>query len=109
MKYELTDIINDQGLKQIKRISDGQLGGWIEKEENLSQSGDCWVFEKAQVSGEAQVFENAQVFGKIPNPVSNSYFPILIKSEGRKLVIQKPENLPMNVAFTIIETNIEIN
>ena len=23
----------------------GDLGGWVEKEENLSQEGDAWVFE----------------------------------------------------------------
>ena len=37
-------------------VSVGDLGGWIEKEENLSQvSGDAWVSGNALVSGNAQV------------------------------------------------------
>ena len=45
-------------------ITKGELGGYIEKEENLSQvSGDAWVSGDAQVSGDAWVSGNAQVFG----------------------------------------------
>lgn len=38
----------------------GDLGSWVEEEENLSQEGDCWVY------GKAMVFDNemAQVFDK---------------------------------------------
>ena len=34
-------------------ISAGEKGGWVEKEENLSQSGNAWVF------GNAEVYDNA--------------------------------------------------
>lgn len=40
------------------------LGGWIEKEENLSHLGNCWVYGKARVYGEAQVSGEARVSGK---------------------------------------------
>ena len=30
-------------LKRIRRIKDGFIGGWIEKEENLSHKGICFV------------------------------------------------------------------
>lgn len=36
-------------------VSEGELGGFIERENNLDQSGDAWV------SGDAQVFGNARV------------------------------------------------
>lgn len=36
-------------------------GGWIEKEENLSQEGDCWVYSDAMVYGNATVRDNAVV------------------------------------------------
>ena len=39
------------------------LGGWVEKEDNLSQTGDAWVSGNAQVSGDAQVCGDANVFG----------------------------------------------
>ena len=29
----------------------GELGGFVEKEENLKQSGDAWVSGHAEVSG----------------------------------------------------------
>ena len=67
MKYELTDetkIFFGRTLHRIKATKDfedvraGELGGWIEKEENLSQDGNCWVDGNAWVSG------NASVWGK---------------------------------------------
>lgn len=36
-------------------------GGWIEKEENLSQEGNCWVYSDAMVYGNATVRDNAVV------------------------------------------------
>jgi cytoskeletal protein CcmA (bactofilin family) len=44
-------------------VSKGDLGGYIEKEENLDTESDTWVFGDARVSGDAQVFGNAQVSG----------------------------------------------
>jgi len=63
-KYKFTNItIKYDGhiLHEIKRLSDGKLGGWIEKEENLSQEGNCWVDGEAKVYGDAKVEGNAQV------------------------------------------------
>lgn len=37
----------------------GEKGGWIEKEENLSQYGNAWVF------GNAEVYDNACVRGNV--------------------------------------------
>ena len=69
--FELTDkfIINAFGAKlfqikctrKIKYADIGDLGGYIEKENNLS--GDAWVSGNAQVSGDARVFGDAQVSG----------------------------------------------
>ena len=40
----------------------GDLGGWIEKEENLSHEGKAWVWGNAEVCGNAKVWGNAEVF-----------------------------------------------
>ena len=41
----------------------GELGGYIEKEENLAQvSGDAWVYGNAWVYGDAQVFGKINMF-----------------------------------------------
>ncbi len=44
-------------------VEKGELGGFIEKEDNLSHDGDAWVYGNAQVFGNAQVSGNARVYG----------------------------------------------
>lgn len=44
-------------------VSAGELGGFVEKEENLSNNGNAWVYGDAQVYGNAQVSGNARVYG----------------------------------------------
>lgn len=65
-KYEFTDgemefgghtLHRIRALKSFDYVSAGDIGGWIESEDNLSQEGDCWVM------GEAKVFGNARVYG----------------------------------------------
>ena len=74
MKYELvktdTKQIAGKTLYRIKAlvainawVSPGDLGGYIEEEANLSQSGNAWVYSNARVSGNAQVSGNAWVSG----------------------------------------------
>ena len=41
----------------------GDLGGWIEKEENLSHDGKAWVWGNAKVWGNAEVCGDAKVCG----------------------------------------------
>ena len=40
-------------------VSKGQLGGWIEKENNLSQYGNAWVYGDARVYGNARISAKA--------------------------------------------------
>ena len=70
-KFVLTDETKewyDRTLYRIKALKDfndvqtGDLGGWVEKEDNLSQEGDCWVYENAKVFGHAFVRDNARIF-----------------------------------------------
>ena len=44
-------------------VEKGEKGGWIEKEDNLSQYGNAWVYGNARVSGDAEVYGNARVYG----------------------------------------------
>ena len=48
-------------LKDFSNVKKGDLGGLIEKEENLDQQGDCWVYGNARVYGNAKVYGNAFV------------------------------------------------
>ena len=45
-------------------VNAGEIGGWIESENNLDESGKAWVHSNAWVSGNAQVRGNAWVRGK---------------------------------------------
>ena len=40
-------------------VEKGELGGFIEKEDNLSHDGNAWVYGDARVSGDAQVYGDA--------------------------------------------------
>lgn len=42
-------------------VKKGDLGGYVEKEENLSQVGICWISNDAKVYGNAKVVENSLV------------------------------------------------
>jgi hypothetical protein len=77
-KYRLTDEIKPFGkiiLYQIKAlrsfgdVKEGDFGGYVESEHNISHSGNAWVsgmawvFGKARISGDAKVFDFAWVYG----------------------------------------------
>ncbi|WP_208438732.1 hypothetical protein [Bartonella grahamii] len=53
-----------KALKDFSDIKAGTLGGFIEKEDNLSHDGNCWVYDEALVFKNGHVYENARVFGK---------------------------------------------
>ena len=75
-KYELTNetktLAGGTVLHRIRALRDiprfgvkaGELGGFVEGENNLSQDGDAWVYGDAKISGNARVFGNAKVYGK---------------------------------------------
>ena len=46
-------------------VAVGDLGGWIEKEKNLSHSGNAWVSGDARVFGNARVSDDARVFNLV--------------------------------------------
>ena len=91
-KYELTSntkTIYGITLYQIKALTDipsigvkaGDLGGYIEKEDNLSQLGTCWMSGDARVFGDAWVYDSAQVYGlctRTPLHISGLQWPVTI-------------------------------
>ena len=76
-KYKLTEkyieyfgvkLFQIQAVTAFGSVSEGELGGYIQSEQCLSQSGDAWVsgnarvYDNAQVSGDARVSGNARVY-----------------------------------------------
>ncbi len=72
-KYVLTDLpmthptIRGARYYRIKAIKDfgdvkaGDIGGFVASEANLSQEGNCWVYDDASVLENAQVYGNASI------------------------------------------------
>jgi len=66
-KYELieSDLPNLYRIKALKNFNDvrkGNIGGYVENENNLAQEGNCWIYDNAQVRDDARVYGNAQVY-----------------------------------------------
>lgn len=77
-KYRLTDqsmlyngkmIYRIEALKDFNDVKKGEYGGFVESEDNLSQDGNCWVyddacaFDDAIVKDNAHLYDNSVVFG----------------------------------------------
>ncbi len=71
-KYEFTEetkVICGRKLHRIRALRDfndvkaGDLGGFIEKEENLSHEGNCWVYNNAKVYDNAKIYGDAIICG----------------------------------------------
>lgn len=67
-KYEITDIVHPQypWLHRIRALRDvredvhvGDLGGFVQSEENLSQEGQCWVANNAVAAEESYISGDA--------------------------------------------------
>jgi hypothetical protein len=48
--------------KSFGNVKEGDKGGFIEKESNLSETGNAWVYGNAKVYGKAKVYDNACAF-----------------------------------------------
>lgn len=60
-----------QALRSFRGVDAGDLGGFVEKEANLSQyDDDSWIFrnakvyDKAHIYNDSRVYDNAEVFGR---------------------------------------------
>lgn len=71
-KYEFTDeskpypgkgirVYRIRAVRDFGIVRAGDLGGWIEKESNLSHDGNCFVYDDAIVCGNAVVSDDAIV------------------------------------------------
>lgn len=69
-KYKITQLSHPQypwlhriqALKTInERVGAGELGGFVQSEQNLSQEGECWIYDDAICCGEAVVKQDAEL------------------------------------------------
>ena len=50
-----------KALKDFADVKAGDLGGYVASEENLSQEGNCWIYDNAMAIHDARVTDNAIV------------------------------------------------
>ena len=68
-KYEINEEGRIVALKSFGDVKEGDVGGFVDSEANLSQKGNCWIYDNAKVydnaivSGEATVSGSAIVSG----------------------------------------------
>ena len=97
-KFELLldDTITIFGIKLFRikalisfgNVEEGELGGYIEKEDNLSVSGNAWVYGNARVSGNARISGNALVSGNADYIVFKNHW-----SSGRYFTYTKSNKM----------------
>ncbi|WP_144755885.1 hypothetical protein [Bartonella saheliensis] len=71
-KYELTDetievdgyinLFRIRALKDFGDVKAGDLGGFIEDEDNLSHENDCWIYNDAKVHSFAKIYDSAKIY-----------------------------------------------
>ena len=57
------EIFRIRALKDFEDVKAGDIGGWVCSENNLSQEGECWIYDEAKCLDEARVYDNAVMCG----------------------------------------------
>ena len=84
-KYELTDIVlPGTNLRRIRRLANGEIGGYISDEHNLSHDGNAWVSGDARVFGDAWVSGNAWLRG---NAQLDTVVKMATRSDGHTFTV----------------------
>ena len=70
-KYEITDITMEfeertlyriRALKNFRNVKAGDLGGWVSGKHNLSQEGECWIYDEAKCMDNARMYHNSAMY-----------------------------------------------
>ena len=65
IRYDLSKEVNGktlyriQALKSFNDVKEGEIGGYVESEDNLSQEGNCWIYDDACVFDNARIEDSA--------------------------------------------------
>ena len=70
-KYEMTNITMEfeertlyriRALKNFRNVKAGDLGGWVSGKYNLSQEGECWIYDEAKCMDNARMYHNSAMY-----------------------------------------------
>ena len=52
-----------KALKDFWYVKKGDIGGFVEKETNLSHEGNCWIYDNAKAMDNSKVYGNSRMYG----------------------------------------------
>ena len=61
MEHRGRTLYRIQAIKDFANVKKGDKGGWVSGYHNLSQEGDCWVYNEAKVYNNARIMDNARI------------------------------------------------
>lgn len=56
------EVFRVKALKNFGNVNAGDVGGWVCSENNLSQEGDCWIYDDAKCLDNSRVYDNAKMY-----------------------------------------------
>ena len=56
------EVFRVKALKNFGNVKAGDVGGWVCSYNNLSQEGDCWIYDEANCLDNAMLFNNAKMY-----------------------------------------------
>lgn len=90
-KFELTNeseiwekctLYRIRALISFGKVAEGEIGGWVERESNLSQDGNAWVTGNARLTDNAQLQKNDDYMTISPIGSSNGTFTAYRTKDG---------------------------
>lgn len=62
IEYKGKTLYRIKALRNFGYVLEGDVGGYIESEGNLSHEGGCWVHDNAKVCDNARIYDDAKIF-----------------------------------------------
>lgn len=81
-------------LRDFADVKEGDVGGYISKDDNLSHDGDCWVYHYGCIANDAKVSGNSQVHGIVLNDaeIVDSFIGVNAEISDRARIINSHVN-----------------
>lgn len=51
-----------RALRDFNDVREGDIGGYVEKEKNLSQCGNCWIYDEAKAMDNSRIYDDSIMY-----------------------------------------------
>ena len=63
IKIDGTTLYRIVAVENFGDVREGELGGYIQTVKNLSQEGNCWIYDNAKAMGNSRMYDNSRMYG----------------------------------------------